>query len=42
MPAPDHSVFTGRMLYLMLNKQCKSTEGTIMQTVYKIHPGQPG
>jgi len=27
MPAPHHSVFTGRMLFLPPNQQCQSTEG---------------
>jgi len=26
-PAPYHSIFTGRMLFLMPNQQCQSTEG---------------
>jgi len=26
-PTPHHSVFTGRMLFLMPNQQCQSTEG---------------
>jgi len=26
-PAPDHSVFTGRMPFLQPNQQCQSTEG---------------
>ena len=28
MPAPHHSVFTGRMPFLSPNQQCQSTEGT--------------
>jgi len=28
VPAPHHSVFTGRMLFLMLNQQCQNTEGS--------------
>jgi len=28
MPAPHHSVFTGRMPFLPPNQQCQSTEGT--------------
>jgi len=28
MPTPYHSIFTGRMLFLMPNQQCQSTEGT--------------
>ena len=27
-PAPHHSVFTGRMLFLLPNQQSESTEGT--------------
>ena len=27
-PTPDHSIFTGRMLFLTPNQQCQSTEGT--------------
>jgi len=27
-PTPQHSIFTGRMLFLMPNHQCQSTEGT--------------
>jgi len=26
-PSPHHSIFTGRMLFLMPNQQCQSTEG---------------
>jgi len=26
-PTPHHSAFTGRMLFLMPNQQCQSTEG---------------
>ena len=26
-PVPHHSIFTGRMLFLMPNQQCQSTEG---------------
>jgi len=29
MPAPHHSVFTGRMPFLSPNQQCQSTEGTM-------------
>jgi len=29
MPAPDHSIFTARMLFLRPNQQCQSTEGTL-------------
>jgi len=28
MPAPHHSFFTGRILFLMPNQPCQSTEGT--------------
>ena len=27
-PAPHHSIFTGRMLFLTPNRQCQSTEGS--------------
>jgi len=27
-PTPHHLIFTGRMLFLMPNQQCQSTEGT--------------
>jgi len=27
IPAPHHSIFTGRMLFLTPNQQCQSTEG---------------
>ena len=27
-PAPQHSIFTGRMLFLTPSQQCQSTEGT--------------
>jgi len=27
-PTPHHSIFTGRMLFLMPNQQCQSNEGT--------------
>ena len=26
-PVPHHSIFTGRMLFLMLNQRCQNTEG---------------
>jgi len=29
MPAPHHSVFTGRMLFLLPNQQRQSTEGNL-------------
>jgi len=29
MPTPHHSIFTGRMPFLMPNQQCQSTEDTI-------------
>ena len=29
MPAPHHSVFTGRMPFVPPNEQCQSTEGTV-------------
>ena len=31
MPAPHHSVFTGRMPFLTPNQQCQSTEGIALQ-----------
>jgi len=30
MPAPQQSIFPGRILYLMPNKQCQSTEGKFL------------
>jgi len=38
MPAPHHSFFTGRMLFLTLNQQCQITEGNYVawQIVAKI------
>ena len=30
---PRHSIFTGRMLFLMPSQQCQSTEGTLSVTV---------
>jgi len=30
MPAPNHSVFTGRMPFLPPNQQCQSAEGTVV------------
>ena len=33
-PTPHHSIFTGRMLFLTPNQQCRSTEG---KTVHEIH-----
>ena len=32
-PTPRHSIFTGRMLFLMPNQQCQSTEGTHSQKI---------
>jgi len=32
MPASHHSIFTGWMLFLMLNQQCQSTEGNKSNT----------
>jgi len=29
-PAPHHSIFTGRMLFLMHNRQCQTTEGNFL------------
>jgi len=34
MPAPHHSVFTGRMPFLPPNQQRQSTEGMSAQTQY--------
>jgi len=34
-PAPHHSIFTGRMLFLMPNQQHQSTEGK--QPTYEWH-----
>ena len=31
-PTPHHSIFTGRMLFLMPNEQCQSTEGKYQLT----------
>ena len=31
MPAPHHSIFTGRMLFLTPNQKCQSTESKIKQ-----------
>jgi len=28
-PTPQHSIFTGWMLFLMPNQQCQGTEGTL-------------
>ena len=33
-PAPHHSIFTGRMLFLTPNQQCQSTEGSIIVILY--------
>jgi len=38
MPTPHHSIFTGRMLFLMPNQQCHNTEGlrlTCQQRIIK-------
>jgi len=32
MPAPHHSVFTGRMFFLTTNQQCQRTEGAVHNT----------
>jgi len=32
MPAPHNSIFTGWMLFLMLNQQCQSTEHKYQST----------
>jgi len=32
-PTPRHSIFTGRMLFLMPNQQCQSTEGMHSQKI---------
>ena len=34
-PAPHHSVFTGRVLFLMPNQQCQSTEGPTTKKLMK-------
>jgi len=36
MPTPHHSIFTGRMLFLMPRQQCQSTEGCLMLVVVTI------
>jgi len=36
MPAPNHSVFTGQMLFLLLNQQRQSTEGNV--NITHTHP----
>ena len=38
MPAPHHSVFTGRMPFLPPNQQCQSTEGSNTDTSYGLMP----
>ena len=35
MPAPHHSVFTGRMPFLPPNQQCQRTEGTLRTNIYR-------
>jgi len=32
-PTPHHSIFTGRMLFLTLNRQCQSTEDSTVHTL---------
>jgi len=32
MPASHHSIFTGRMLFLIPNQQCQSTEGKYLRS----------
>ena len=32
-PTPHHSMFTGRMLFPMPNRQCQSTEGKQMHQI---------
>jgi len=48
---PHHSISTDRMLFMMPNQQCHSTEGTIVSQCQVNHnndrltafdPGQPG
>jgi len=36
MPAAHHSVFTGRMPFLLPNQQHQSTEGTMIQTSHSV------
>ena len=40
-PTPHHSIFNGRMLFLMPNQLCQSTEGSNVLTVVrqKLHTG---
>jgi len=35
-PTPHHSIFTGRMLFLTLSRQCQSTEGSSCYTIIVI------
>jgi len=37
MPAPHHSVFTGRMPFLPPNQQRQSTEGSDRTMFYKLY-----
>jgi len=40
MPAPHHSIFTGRMLFVTINQQCQSTEGKKLVTLLTKYAGQ--
>jgi len=35
-PAPHHSIFAGRMLFLTPNQQCQSTEGKFLSRIYTV------
>jgi len=35
MPAPHHSVFTGRTLFLTPNQQCQNTEGNLFHSKWR-------
>ena len=40
-PTPCHSIFTGRMLFLMPNQQCQSTEGSNNNTTTDSNTASP-
>jgi len=42
MPAPHHSVFTGRMLFLPSNQQRQSTEGIMQNSLPILTLRKPG
>ena len=42
MPAPHHSVFTGRMLFLPPNQQRQSTEGIMQNSLPILTLRKPG